>query len=236
MVPIIASDEILAQPKTLRIKFFKKGSLQFISHLDLVRTMTRVLLRARLPLWYSEGFNPRPRLIFATPLSVGAQSECELLDIRINRDVNVDAVMTALNANMPPEMQAVEVYYPTSKLSDLAFSSYIINIKTTGADSNMANRCNLLLNEPPIIVVKRSKSGDKSVDISPLIRSVSVTHNDGELLLSCVLRSDNESFLNPEYLITYLKEKENILSGDPMVEHYEVMRTGIYFPDMREFR
>lgn len=236
MVQIITSDEILEQPKTLRIKFFKKGSLQFISHLDLVRTMTRVLLRARLPLWYSEGFNPRPRLIFATPMSVGAESECELLDIRINKEVNPSAVMDALNRNLPPEMQATEVYYPETKLSELSFSSYIININTEGADASMAERCHTLLNTAPITVVKRSKSGDKPVDISPMVDCASATLDGGTIRINCVLNSASDNFLNPEYLVTYLKEKMGVISGNPMEESYEIIRTGVYFSDKREFR
>ena len=58
----------------LRIKFTKTGALQYISHLDLHRTFSRLLVRKNVPVWYSEGFTPHPRLVFATPLSVGAES------------------------------------------------------------------------------------------------------------------------------------------------------------------
>ena len=118
------------QPKTLRIKFKKVGNLQYISHLDLVRTMTRALMRAKLPLWYSEGFNPRPKLTFSTPMSIGAQSIYELLDIKIIKDVDPESVKENLNSNLPKEIQIGEVYYPDSKFSDIAFSSYLINIYT----------------------------------------------------------------------------------------------------------
>lgn len=58
----------------LRFRFKKQGSLQFISHLDLVRTMHKVIVRAKLPLWYTEGFNPKPKMIFAAPLSIGTET------------------------------------------------------------------------------------------------------------------------------------------------------------------
>lgn len=64
----------------IRITFGKHGALRFIGHLDLARTWERVLRRARIPLEYSQGFNPRPRLQFATALPVGVTSESEYLD------------------------------------------------------------------------------------------------------------------------------------------------------------
>ena len=58
-------------PITLRVKFFKVGKLQYISHLDLVRTMMKIIVRSKLPLWYTEGFNHKPKIFFAAPLSTG---------------------------------------------------------------------------------------------------------------------------------------------------------------------
>ena len=72
----------------LRFKFIKRGSLQYISHLDLVRTMHKVIVRAKLPLWYTEGFNPKPKMIFAAPLSIGTESECEFMDLRMNEYID----------------------------------------------------------------------------------------------------------------------------------------------------
>ena len=57
------------KPIPIRAKFYKVGSLQFISHLDLMRTMTRNMVRAGIPAWYSQGFNPRLKLTFSLPLS-----------------------------------------------------------------------------------------------------------------------------------------------------------------------
>ena len=54
-------------PINLRVKFKKVGALQYVSHLDLVRTMHKIIVRAKLPLWYTEGFNPKPKMVFAAP-------------------------------------------------------------------------------------------------------------------------------------------------------------------------
>ena len=79
----------------LRFKFRKGGSLQYVSHLDLVRTMHKVIVRAKLPLWYTEGFNPKPKMIFAAPLSIGTESLCEFMDIRMNEQIDPAEAMAA---------------------------------------------------------------------------------------------------------------------------------------------
>ena len=77
---------ILEAPKTVRIRFRKVGDLQYISHLDLQRTFSRILVRAKIPMWYTKGFNPHAKVIFGLPLSVGTESECEFIDLRLERD------------------------------------------------------------------------------------------------------------------------------------------------------
>ena len=76
---------LLPEPRPIRVKFRKVGDLQYISHLDLQRTFSRVLVRAGLPLWYTQGFNPHIKMVFGLPLPVGCESECEFLDLRLAR-------------------------------------------------------------------------------------------------------------------------------------------------------
>ena len=95
----------------MRIRFKKVGSLQYVSHLDLVRTMHTIIVRAGLPLWYTEGFNPKPKMIFAAPLSIGTESVCEFMDVKLIDDMPAEEVMRRLNENMTDEMQVLEAYY-----------------------------------------------------------------------------------------------------------------------------
>ena len=88
-------------PIVLRVKFFKKGDLQYVSHLDLVRTMNKIVVRSHLPLYYTEGFNPKPKMVFAAPLSIGTESYTEFLDLRLRDIVDPKLAMDALNSNMP---------------------------------------------------------------------------------------------------------------------------------------
>ena len=115
---------LLPEPKYIRLLFKKVGDLQYISHLDLQKTMGRVLIRAKIPLWYSKGFNPHPKLIFATPLSVGTQSVCELLDVRVERDIPPSVMMERLNAELTHELCILDAYEPTRDFTDIAWAEY----------------------------------------------------------------------------------------------------------------
>ena len=82
----------LVPPKAVRLKFCKIGKLQYISHLDLQRTFNRILVRACIPVWYTQGFNPHIKLVFSTPLSVGSESLCEYLDIKLAREIPFEEI------------------------------------------------------------------------------------------------------------------------------------------------
>ncbi len=224
---------------TLRLKFKKVGSLQYISHLDLVRTMHKIVVRARLPLWYSEGFNPKPKMIFAAPLSIGTESICEFMDLRLIDDIPTDEVMRRLNDNMTDEMQITEAYYTSEKLTSLKWLEYEINITTNGADEAMAESARTLFASDVITVEKKTKPGEptKTVNIKSLIKSADASLVDGRLFVRCLLSASQDSFLNPEYIITALKAECGILSDPDLTkEYYSILRTGAYKEDMTEFR
>ena len=235
MVQMIIAE--MAEPfYAVRVRFYKKGSLAYIAHLDLVRTMTKAIARAKIPVRYSEGFNPHPRLSFATAMSIGLESECEFMDIRLEKTVDPAALLEALNQNLTEELAGTEAYIPVFKLNDIAYSSYVFRIRTEGASEALARLCEEALHRSPVTVFKRSKSGDKDTDISGSIKSVSARFEKDELVLDACLAADNAGFLNPEYLITYLKGTLGILSGDPLSQGYTIVRTGLYTSDMTPFR
>ena len=224
-------------PINLRVKFKKVGNLQYISHLDLVRTMHKIIVRAKLPLWYTEGFNPKPKMVFAAPLSIGTESLCEFVDIRLTEKIREEEALHLLNENMTEEMKATKAYYPDAKLTDLKWFSYTVRISTNGASESLAAECERELLSEKVEIEKRTKSGDMvKVDISPLIKSVNAVYDGEQIRISCILSADASAFLNPEYIIKALKEKCKILS-DPCImnEGYSIMRENAYRADMSEF-
>ncbi len=228
----------LERPLTVRLKFRKTGSLQYISHLDLQRTFMRVIIRACIPAWYTKGFNPHAKLVFSTPLSVGAQSVCEYLDIRIDREMSCEEIKNRLNAELTDELYITDAYIPTKDFSEIAWSSYDIEIKTADANAALANKAKTLLNTSPLVMLKKSKSGEKEVDIIPMIKSVDAYYHEENktLKIKCLLSASSTVYLNPEMLITALKQKLGILNGNPTDEWYTIMRTGLYTGDLEIFR
>ncbi len=229
---------VFERPLTVRLKFKKVGSLQYISHLDLQRTFYRVIERACLPVWYTKGFNPHAKLVFSTPLSVGAQSVCEYLDIRIDRSMVCEEIKNRLNRELTDELCITDAYIPKTDFSDIAWASYDIEIYTTAADSRLADKARELLTVSPLCMTKKTKSGEKEIDIIPLIKSVDVSFDekDGVLKLSCVLSASSSEYLNPEMLITAMKQSLLIMSGDPTVEWYTIMRTCLFFDNLEPFK
>lgn len=172
----------------VRIKFSKVGSLQFISHLDLNRTMKTVMIRAGVPIKYSEGFNPHPKMVFALPLSVGTESVTEYLDFKITRPMTEEEMTERLNSAFPPEMRVLSAYEPSSKFTDVKYAEYVLE---SDVDFSVEP-----LEAESIVVLKRTKSGEKETDIKPLIRSYVKDGNS----LTVVLSASPDSYLNPDYV------------------------------------
>ena len=224
-------------PINLRVKFKKIGDLQYISHLDLVRTMQKIIVRSKLPLWYTEGFNPKPKMVFAAPLSIGTQSYTEFMDLRLNERIDPNIALAALNANLTEEMQVVDAYYPDSKLTDLKWMSYKIDIITPDVSENLCDRVIRAFDNDKIEVMKKGKKGESLVDIKPLIRSLDAALIDGRIRINAILSADQSQFLNPEHIIKYLRTECGILTGENLVlEGYSIIREEAYFENMTIFR
>ena len=230
---------MLSEPRYIRFKFRKVGNLQYISHLDLQKAMAKVLVRAKAPLWYTKGFNPHAKLIFALPLSVGAQSECEYLDVRVERAIPPLELMEHINYELTEELRFLDAYYPETKLEDIYWAEYDFEIKTEGADENLAQRVLDLLTAEQVIILKKAKDKYKNIffkeqDIAPYVRDVHVAFENGIIKINMKLSASinqTHPHINPETVVTMLKEKLGILSGDVMLEDYSIMRTRIYFED-----
>lgn len=224
------------KPATLRVFFRKVGALQYISHLDLVRTMTRVVIRSRIPVAYSEGFNPIPRLSFAAPLSVGVESEYEILDLKITNEVDSEEVMIALNRNLSDELRVFAVTMADYKVKDAAYAAYTVTLHIGKKSEELFEKVASVLSEKPLTVLKKTKSGEREVDLSPLVKSVSVAYSADEITVGLELYCDNASFLNPDYLVSVLKERLGILSPEDLSQNYRIVRTGIFLSDGTLFR
>lgn len=206
-------------PENIRIRFKKTGRLKYISHLDLCRTMQPAMIRARIPLWYTEGFNPHPKMVFAQPLPLFVESECEFLDIRITEHIPHDELCERLRSAFTDELYVIEVYEPTEKFTEIAYAGYVMS----GFDGLTEERAESLLSGE-LNVAKKTKSGEKTIDIRPMIRSIEIL---GGGLIYAVLDAAGASYLSPDLLCRAIDRGEG--------EH-DILRKEWYKKDMTVFR
>jgi radical SAM-linked protein len=219
----------------VRIKFTKKGNLMYISHLDLAKTMQRIMVRADINIWYSEGFNPQPKLVFAVPLPVGVESDCELLDIRITKQMSLDEVSARLKKNFPDEMKILDVYTPSVKFKHLAYIDYTIKLHSPKITQSTKSQIEELFTGE-CNITKTTKSGnEKIVNICEFIHSLSVELVDDDIVINTVLCADGERYLNPELLIDAIKNNIDILTSGTTQENYSILRNKMLNNDLTEF-
>lgn len=230
---------MLPTPRTVRVKFRKVGNLQYISHLDLQRTISRVLIRAGIPTWYTKGFNPHAKITFGLPLSVGAESLCEYLDVRIERDMGNREIKQRLNDALTDELCVLDVYTAPDKsvFADIVWAKYDIRIRTERVNETLAEQMQTYLTTSPLMMDKKSKSGIRQVDITTLIRSLRAYIENGELRIDTTLCVSGANYLNPEYLITALRDRFGILPEGDVTSEYSILRTHVYLADgVTEFK
>lgn len=236
MVQMIKNDALLDRPLPLRLRFRKTGPLKYISHLDLNRTFTKAILRSGIPIWYTQGYNPIPKLDFAAPLSVGCESECELLDIKVVREVDTELLREVLNANLPDELRVEEVYLPDCKFTDIFYSDYTVNLISPAVSGDTSVAATELMAQDEIIVFKKSKRGDGDADIKPFIKDTHFVSEAGKLTMKLRLACGKIRSLNPDYVINYVASKLSLFSGRLDVEYTEIVRTSLLREDETDFR
>ena len=185
-----------------RLLFEKKGSAVWISHLDLMRLFQRAFKRANLTLKHTQGFNPRPSVSIALPLSVGVESCCELLDFDLEGDpVPCDEICRRLNETLVSGISVLQVYETGRKIKDLALLRCKVTLEyDNGISAEGENAIRNLFHNEEIIVPKKTKNGIQDQNIIPMIRRIEVERKDAdELCLDALVCCQNPT-LNPAQL------------------------------------
>ncbi len=195
--------------------FQKTGNLRYISHLDLQRAFTRLLLRTELPIRFSEGFNPHPKLMFAQPLSLFQESLCEVAEFRLEDECPTEKeTLSRLQAVSPQGLFFVSVEYSEKKLPPCKAAYYELTFETSLSVDDFAELFN-----GEMLVLKKTKTQEKTLDIAPLITEKSFVQTEKGVKLTCLLPCGNE-YLNPSYIETFL--------GDHVTD-MRVLRTKLIF-------
>ena len=201
-------------PEKLRLRFSKTGRAVELSHLDLMRTMQRAFLRAGYPLKYSEGFNPHPQISILLPLSVGCASVCELMDFQLVEDVDLAELPTRLTAVMPEGIAAQEAYPAEIKSRFLKWLRVTGRYEYDTRDlAEMAEALRVFYARESIVITRKTKRGMGEMDIRPAIRELTVTPEADFVRIEAVI-SAQEPTLNPEHLVTALRQLDEAIAPD----------------------
>ena len=182
-----------------RLLFEKTGNAVWISHLDLMRLFQRAFKRAGLPLKHTQGFNPRPSVSIALPLSVGVESVCELLDFDIEGDLPpVDQIRDRLNEALVTGARVMSVSHGGRKLRELSLLSCQVRLEYDGGvGDDTAVQIEELFKRSELSVSKKSKNGPVEQDIIPMIRRLSVRREDGNTICIDALICCQNPSMNP---------------------------------------
>lgn len=214
-----------------RLLFEKKTNAIWISHLDLMRLFQRAFKRAGLPLTHTQGFNPRPSVSIALPLSVGVESDCELLDFDLDGEsVALNEIRDRLNEKLTDGVKVLQVYETGRKLRDLALMKCKVMLEyDNGAGECTCSAIEQLFKRDVLPVAKKTKSGMQDVDIIPMIRRLSVTLTDANTVCIEALICCQNPSLNPMQLFTavetYLPEWKPDFVKCSRLEIYDVNET-----------
>ena len=186
------------------IEFTKESPLRFLSHLDLMRAWQRALRRAKLPVAYSAGFNPHPKMSFASALAVGVTSEAEYLDMDFTQDLkqgHFDRLASALPQGLRIRLiRTVPVAAP-SLMAMIGAAQWLVPV----ADEEIAAvkaRIGDLLQKDSLTIIRQGKKGAKTVDLRPLIYDLTV---DEEHRLVMLLATGGDGGAKPREVLGLLE-------------------------------
>ena len=216
-----------------RALFEKTGNAVWISHLDLMRLFQRAFKRAGLPLTHTQGFNPRPSVSIALPLSVGVESRCELLDFDLDGEkISCDQIKARLEKTLVDGIRVLDVYEDGAKIKHLALLDCVVIMEYhDGIPAGAAQAIKELFSRDSVTVEKKGKNGTQQQDIIPMIRSLAAEEGNGALLLKARICCQNPT-LNPMQLAAAVE----LYLPEYKADHVRCCRVEIYDNDEKVFR
>ena len=211
-----------------RILFEKKGNAVWISHLDLMRLFQRAFKRAGLPLTHTQGFNPRPSVSIALPLSVGVESNCELLDFELEGDKVANRIVRGkLNDYLVPGIRVIKVYDNMQKIKHLALLDTVVTMEYDNGvpDGAVAQILELFSREEVLVEKKTKTNGIQDQNIIPMIKQLEVEQSDDKTILLKARICCQNPTLNPMQLhgavVRYLPELTPDFAKNERIEIFD---------------
>lgn len=157
-----------------RIKFRKYGTMKFIGHLDIMRFFQKVMRRAEIPIAFTGGYSPHMIMSFANPLGVGVTSDGEYFDIELSEAIDMTAAVAQMNAVMVEGIEIVNMVEISDDkkrtgMSIVAAADYLSTVKNHAFPEGWKEKISTFLEQPEIMILKKTKKSEKEVDIKPMI-------------------------------------------------------------------
>ncbi len=212
------------------VMFTKKGYIKYISHLDLLRLFQRVIKRSDIPLSYSQGFNPHPKMGFAQPLSLGYESFGEILEMEIKEEYTEEQIAERLSERMPEGIEitgCVKLPDEGKSLAALVYEAeYLIAVPLAKKEENLQQLAESYLEQKKIIAWKKQKKTKqlKEINIRPMIRKLQLIALDEGFAIDLCCDCGSDSNLSPELVISTFLEYSGIQTPRSEIE---VMRKSL---------
>ena len=203
-----------------RVFFSKTERAKYISHLDLSGVMQRAIRRTKLPVWYTEGYNPRMYTQFMLPLSLGQEGIREAMDFRLLEEIPHSEVTDRINSMLPLDIRIIETAVPVCKNTDIASAEYEI---TAELDKEKFLK---FCSSEKIITEKKTKKGITEIDLKPCILGLEVSDK-----IRLKLPAGNDFNINPQLLLDTYKRQ----CGEE-IPKIRIVRMKIFCADGNEFR
>lgn len=212
----------------VRIKFSKQGPVKFIGHLDVMRYFQKAIRRADIDIKYSEGFNPHQVMSFAAPLGLGLTSNGEYMDIELNSMTDCHTLMDQLNQTMVEGIKITECHqladHAKNAMSLVAAADYTLTFRESQKPENIQDFLkgfSEFLKQDQILIIKKSKKGEREVDIKPFIYELS---SQGETIFMKVSAGSTDN-LKPELVMAAYYNYR----GDVLPEFaFQIQREEVY--------
>lgn len=220
--------------REIRLRFSKTGQAKYISHLDINRTFSRAFFRAGIKLWYTEGFNPRPYMSFSLPLSLGVESVCENVDIRLLDNMSDDEVMQKMNDALPTGIRIVDVYDDFMDCHEIMYSDYVYKLEFDDNETAL-QKIKEVLSSDEILALKKAKQGRRRIMKETNIKPFVVKHNesirDNNVILNVRLLAGPDKNLNP---ILFFDTVIRLIGMD--YQWKSISRINLLTKDLKEYK
>ena len=199
-----------------RLRYAKLGAMRYLSHLDMMRLMTRAIRRAGVPVTFSRGFNPRPRIAILAPLPVGIEAESELMELRLDEPLSPDGIRDSLNEELVDGIEITGVEPADGPMKADFRADYEVDLPD-GLNVEPAAIEAVMARDQVCVEIETAK-GIKTVDLRPFL--ISLELSDGKLCF--VVRVTPQGTARPDAVVKAVFGDEEARRND-----FRIRRTSL---------